>query len=211
MNTDDLMTELWAYLDQRRGLQPSATLVDRWLRERIDTNGGRGVTPELLYALSRAKVQWWDGEMLTAEPLARFIARVAAIYSPKSVLDPTCGVGALLHTVATTVGAAVVHGIEINGDRARLARSVLGAGATVVDGDALAEPPEILDRYDLIAADPPLGVRVPDGVDVPGIGSGVRGEFGHALTRLACERLSDEVIALTGFYNRYKGLLKSSG
>jgi hypothetical protein len=195
VNTDDPLVELWRYLDEQQGQASTAALVDRWLHEQIESPGGQGLTPELLYTLSMRRRIWRDGQFLTPKPLADFIARVAELYTADSILDPVCGSGLLLHAVATSVQAEVVHGIDLNADAVRRSQALLGDIATILQGDALSPPPGILDDYDLIVADPPLGMRLKKPQFVPGLGL-YNGELGHALTVWACERLRDHGAAL---------------
>jgi len=196
MSTDDVLKDLWAYIDEHRGRDSSTGLIAQWLDEQLASPRGKGVTPDMISALSMHPGMWQDGHFLTPKPLAEFFARLAGIYSPRSVLDPVCGCGVLLHAVATSVRAETVHGIEINARGARIARALLGENAQIVKGDALSPQPGILDRYDLIVADPPLGMRLTKEQKVGALGEAFRGEFGHALTVWACEHLHDGGAAL---------------
>jgi hypothetical protein len=196
VSADDSLAKLWDYVDRHRGRESSASLVDRWLHEQIEARSGPNLTPDLLYALSLRPGMWQDGQFLTPQPLAAFIAKVAAHYSAASVLDPTCGSGVLLHAVARSVDAEVVHGIEINARAAQLGQAVLGNMAMVVQGDAFNPPAAILNSYDLIVADPPLGMRLAEGQKGLSLGPSFKGELGHALTVWACQRLRDHGAAL---------------
>lgn len=196
MSSDDLLAGLWSYRDEHRGHASSAAIVDRWLHEQMEAPHGQGISPALLYALSKQRGMWQDGQFLTPQPLADFIARIAALYSVTSILDPTCGSGLLLHAVATGVRADVIHGIDINDRAIKLAQAVLGDQATIVHGDALSPQADILSHYDLIVADPPLGMRLDERQHVSSLGHAFKGELGHALTAWACERLKDRGAAL---------------
>lgn len=196
MSVDEQLANLRLYLDEHRGHLPAATLIDQWLQELIETPRSRNLTPELLYALSKQRGMWQDGQFLTPQPLAEFIARIAEHYKPSSILDPTCGSGLLLHAVATSVNAGVIHGIDIGTRFVERARSVLGNQAEIVCGDALEPQDGILDAYDLIVADPPLGMRVKRQQQVPSIGTKFAGEVGHALTVWAVNHLTERGVAL---------------
>lgn len=193
---EDLFAKLSSYLDAHRGHNSSTALVNAWLEEQFASPPEPDDASTLLYALSRERSVWRDGEFLTPQPLAAFIARLAELYPVRSVLDPTCGSGLLLRTVAAQVGAEVVHGIDIDRHSVPFATAVLGERATIICGDAFSEHEGILDHYDLIVADAPLGVRFREGPVVRGLSEAFRGDMGQALAVWACGHLSEVGAAL---------------
>ncbi len=110
------------------------------------------------------------GQFFTPPPVAQLLVQRLAIASGETVLDPTCGSGALL-AVAGQCGA-VLRGCEIDPRLAELARLQLlhqHLPADVVVGDAFAID---LEPADVVVANPPFSLRldsaaVRDSVDWP--------------------------------------------
>ncbi|MFC6086572.1 N-6 DNA methylase [Sphaerisporangium aureirubrum] len=97
---------------------------------------------------------------VTRPELAALLTRLAAPEGP-TVLDPACGIGALLLPGAGPTGGQVV-GQEIDGTAAVLTAvrlSLAGADARVVAGDSLRQDafPEV--RADAVVCDPPFNER----------------------------------------------------
>ncbi|MFT6143215.1 MAG: protein-L-isoaspartate O-methyltransferase [Myxococcota bacterium] len=98
------------------------------------------------------------GQFFTPPPIARLLVGRLAVAAGESVLDPTCGSGALL-TLAGERGA-VLHGCEIDSRLAELARVQLlhrGLQSDIVVGDAFAVD---LEPADVVVANPPFSVRL---------------------------------------------------
>ena len=188
MSTDDALAALWHYIDAGRGPETVSQLVKSWLHERIERH--EPVNSDLLYAITDRRLDWSGGEHGTPKALHSFIAKLASMQSVQSVLDPTCGLGLLLHDVAVSSGAQVVHGIDINTECCEVAQAVCGSNAKIVLGDALSAP-TLQPKYDLIVATPPFGLKVRGTPSLPHLGVRFGGEMGHALTLWACARLRD--------------------
>ncbi|MGV8991273.1 MAG: N-6 DNA methylase [Thiobacillus sp.] len=193
MTIEQALADLWRYVDAGRGSEPVSRLVQSWLHARIKRN--ERVSPDLLFAIAEKRLDWPGEENITPKALVTFIGNLAALHPAQSVLDPTCGLGLLLQAVATTTGAQLVHGIDINTECRDVAQAVVGNKATILSGDALTPPEGLQAHYDLIVANPPFGVKV-RGTPVPHLGAKFRSELGHALAVWACTRLSDHGTAM---------------
>jgi len=92
----------------------------------------------------------------TPKLIADFMAGLAQRIRPKSLLDPACGHGLLLATVAAASEAPILRGIEINDDIANRASRIWGEGIEIINGDALPCLQMHRESYDMIICDPPL-------------------------------------------------------
>lgn len=95
------------------------------------------------------------GQYFTPPTVARLLVERLCIRPGESVLDPACGAGSLL--ARAKAAGARIRGIERDPRLARLAR--LGLGASVLQGDMFATPPE---PVDVVVANPPFSVPVRD-------------------------------------------------
>ncbi len=152
------------------------------LRETI-TNGGKTGA-------------WPDPEHQSPRSLVEFAARIAKRSQPNSILDPVCGYGMLLAGAAKASGAETVHGVEINERAAAVASIVLGESQKVIRGDACFASKDLLEQYDLIVADPPMGMRLREeqsaALELKARSLG----FAEALLVWAASRLTEGGIAL---------------
>lgn len=180
MSVSGEFDDLRAWLARASGETPQPP-VDEWLFGRMAEMGSATKSAQLLWLLGGRLGQ--EGAGVTPEPLARFMAHVAGLFSPESVLDPVCGTGVLLHEVVVKTGAKTAHGVERNPRSAQVARKLLGDSASIFEGDVL-KTPQVAATYDLVVADPPIGLRVA----TPN--SGKSEEFAHTLIRWSIERLS---------------------
>jgi hypothetical protein len=189
MTEKEILVDLWHFVDAGRGRGDTAFhLVQSWLHALIKRR--EPLSRDLLFAIAEMRIGW-PGEMhVTPREVASFIGRLAALHPAETVLDPTCGLGALLQVVAGACGARIAHGIDVNPECRDVAQAVLQDGATIFLGDVLAPPEGLLDHYDLIVANPPLGMKVRGTPVVPHLRENFRGEMGHALAVWACARLS---------------------
>lgn len=195
MSTEDILADLWRYVEAERGQQHTPDLVHLWLRSRIDC--GELITPDLIYAIIDKNLNRHEyGEHFTPKLLSNFIGVLAQAHPGSSLLDPTCGQGLLLHEVAKTTGAKVIHGIDINVDCRDMAQAIVGNRATILFGDALSSPNGIQPTYDLIVANAPFGLNVRGSPNIPHLESNYRGDMGFALAVWACARLSDSGVAI---------------
>jgi hypothetical protein len=192
MNTTESLSDLWRFIDEGRGREPVSSLVQSWLQNRILHD--EPITRDLLYAMIDKRLSWFDGEHHTPKPLNSFISRLARVHPAQSVLDPTCGIGLLLDEVAASTGANVIHGIDINAWCCSIARAMLGANASIIEGDALESSNGLRACYDLIVANPPFGLRVRG--TIANVDRAKLGEMGWALAEWVCQRLSDSGVAM---------------
>ena len=119
--SDDI-EHLWQYLNEHRHTAPT----HKPLWKALATDQGIKVTPDLLREISQRFGSRLFNSYLSSPDLAAFIGEIAAIREPNSVLDPTCGSGLLLKTVADRVDASTVHGVEIDNTTAKIAQRLLG-------------------------------------------------------------------------------------
>jgi len=133
---------------------------------------------------------------LSSPAVSSFIGEIAATRMPKSILDPTCGSGILLKTVADRTDASTVHGVEIAEDIARTASSLLGESASVFVGDILQSSLPLKESYDLIVAEPPFGLKMKSPVKIEGAHIPLHGTFSDVLAAWTCTKLSDAGMAI---------------
>jgi hypothetical protein len=196
MTTTETMADLWRHADAQRGRAPVAAVVQSWLHARIDGHQQGALSADLLYAIIEMRLDWPGGEHYTPRPLTSFIGKLASGNTAQSVLDPSCGLGLLLHEVAASAGSQVVHGIDINHECGQVAQALLGKDTTILVSDALASPAGLRSTYDLIVANPPFGLNVRCASKLPHLDGDFRGDLGHALAVWACSRLSDRGTAM---------------
>jgi hypothetical protein len=192
MSSEAALADLHRYLDAKRDHGTVASLTHQWLHERSTRSGQSAITPDLLHAIDemRFNPQWQESG--TPQGLVTFIGKLAAMHKVETVLDPTCGRGLLLHEVSVTTQAKVVHGIEINLETADIAHSVLGDRATIFRANAILPPAELLARYDLIVAHPPLNAHLNLPVKLPRLGERKFDDLGLALAAWGCSRLTEQ-------------------
>jgi hypothetical protein len=99
-------------------------------------------------------------EYSTPRLVADFMAGLANRIKPQSLLDPTCGFGLLLATVAYAAEAQILKGIEINHDTAETANQIWGGAIDLVKAEALAYLEKNDAKYDMIVCDPPINLRI---------------------------------------------------
>lgn len=189
MTIEESLADLCRYVDAGRGTQNVANLVRSWIHERIELSDG--ISPDLLYAITEKRIDWPGAEHFTPKSLTSFIGKLASLHPARSVLDPTCGLGLLLEEVASSSGAKLVHGVDINAECCVVAQAMFSDKAAILQGDALGSPDGLQAAYDLIVANPPFGAKVRGAPVVPYLGDAFRGDMGHALAVWACARLSE--------------------
>jgi len=185
------LADLHRFIEEGRDRAPVPRLVSEWLRERITRNTPGAITPALLHAIDvmRYTPEWWEHG--TPKPLIDFIDKLVGMRPATRVLDPTCGRGLLLQSVAASTHAPTVHGIDVNAECCAIAQAMLGDRATIFPGDALSSPVGLLPEYDLIVTHPPLGTRMRHPLAVPGLGDHYSGDLTLALAAWSCARLSE--------------------
>ena len=143
------------------------------------------------------------GNFHTPKGVSNFIAKLAGTYSRHAVLDPTCGQGLLLSTVAEITKPSILHGIEINSQASEIAKGLLGPTASIICGDALALHTELLEHYDFICADAPLGVTLRPDQKISGLQERRCPDFSHGLTVWSAEHLSESGLAVINVSSSY--------
>jgi hypothetical protein len=103
---------------------------------------------------------WLCDEHISPRNIVEFCAKIIERLKPKTILDPMCGYGVLLAAASEADGAEIIHGVDINRDASRVASVMLDNRAIIINDNIFAKPEGLLDRYDLIVADPPLNYRV---------------------------------------------------
>ncbi|MFT4543489.1 MAG: SAM-dependent methyltransferase [Planctomycetota bacterium] len=178
---------------------PSETI--RLLREAFANGDKTGAWPHPEYKSPRALVE--------------FSARFAKRAQPDSILDPVCGYGMLLAGSADAAGAGTVHGVDINAEAVAIASTILGQPSAVIHGDCFSSPDELLDRYDLIVADPPLGARLSTaqsatmGLKAKSLGLD-QGLVAWAASRLAEGGVALLVVAPSFFFNKQSAKVREA-
>jgi predicted RNA methylase len=132
--------------------------------------------------------------------LVDFVARIVKRLQPRTILDPVCGHGMLLAGAGALSDAEILHGVEINKEVAEFASVFLGARSNVVCGDAFNQGSELLEEYDLIIADPPLGMKL-RGEQIEACGLNLRSfDFSEGLIIRSASRLSEhgKMMAVVG-------------
>ncbi len=183
---------LWQYLDENRG----SASVHELLWQALASEPEIKVTPELLREVSYRFGSRLFDSYLSSPDLAAFIGEIAAIREPNSVLDPTCGSGLLLKTVADRVNASTVHGVEINKTTADIAKRLLGEKAEVIVADVLHDEIPLNKSYDLIVSEPPFGFRMRDSLVIEGLSSELKGDFSDVLACWTCTKISKDGMAV---------------
>ncbi len=123
-----------------------------------------GLTSEVVrslleYAPARREI----GEFTTPALISDFMASLANIVNPTSILDPMCGSGMMLLQVSKSEGVRIVHGVDKNAASCQIARAVLGDKAVIHQDDVLTMDGCLANEYDFILVDPPLASRLKKG------------------------------------------------
>ncbi|WP_160051344.1 class I SAM-dependent DNA methyltransferase [Nocardiopsis sp. FR26] len=120
-----------------------------------------GDGPEPVFEELCARLVRERGRAETPPELAAWMAELAGIGEGDSVLDPACGMGALL-TAALRRGASALYGQDSDPDALHVATALLavsaGVSATAV-GDSLRSPAFGGTRVDAVLCDPPFRDR----------------------------------------------------
>jgi hypothetical protein len=98
----------------------------------------------------------------TPKLVADFVAGLAKRHRPKSLLDPACGHGHLLATVAAATESPILRGVEISDHIANIASQTWGEAVEIISGDALFFLQRHRENYDMIVCDPPLNATLSD-------------------------------------------------
>lgn len=198
--------QLWRYVDEHRGTASMPEVLASALATQTDIE----ITPALLDEVSKRFGSGFSGSYLSSAGLSSFIAELAATKDPQTLLDPTCGSGLLLKTVADRVHAFSVHGIEISRTIVPIAERLLGNSASVFCGDALYSTLPVLDSYDLIISEPPLGLTSGRPLTLAGLDKDLRGDFSDLLicwmsTKLASHGMGIIIMPSSFIWSRRSG------
>lgn len=194
--TKDTLQSLWQYLNtRRRGKEPVDAQRALLALARGDISGE--ISPDVIEAIIQQVGTRESGEFVSPKMISQFMADLASMAQPRSVLDPVCGSGVMLRQVINAHKPCVTEGIELNGESCEIAVALLKGLATITHGNALDVMPQLQGAYDLIVADPPLGVHVQTTKLPPSLkGYGLR-DLAQNIAIDACERLAPEgVVAI---------------
>jgi hypothetical protein len=133
---------------------------------------------------------------ITPREISDFVVRVASLFAPKTVLDPVCGCGTLLHAVRESLHPENVIGLCGNPRFTRLAGMLLGdQGVTLLDSST--DTSIDTGRFDLIVADPPqTRWRLAIHGEFPSLRRYPRWKAVHSLVVWASEHLTAQGAAL---------------
>lgn len=156
-SVEDLLQNFADYRQEAHDRGQQQSILQEWL---LNQKAGE-VSLELLEQLTEREHfphQWED--QITEPALVDLAIQLLGDQNYERVLDPTCGSGYLLKKVACAVGAKTVHGVEWITQRSEIARKLCGDEAEIYSGDLFSEPAIQESKYDLIIAEPPMGVKL---------------------------------------------------
>lgn len=186
-------TQLREFLDARRGDSRPEDLVREWVAAGRDYRERR----ERLRSWITTRGSAVGGQFFSSPDLVDFMGQLAtADHRAQSVLDPVCGSGYLLSTVADATGASVIHGVDINPVMSDLARLLLPESAEVFTGDVLADDVPLNPQYDLVVGEPPFGLRLSPRWPLPGADDFLVSHFSNALAWRSSLKLSSRGAAV---------------
>lgn len=161
-DTDNLATELFRFLEERRNSSPldADGLLKIWIELGDNSLDKAERLKVWLESPATRNTHIRTGVHFSPPSMATFMAKLGSVDECDSVLDPACGTGLLLQSAAVTTKAKVIQGIEINQQFAELSRLVLPDHTTVIQGDSLGTVPLSLPTYDLIICEPPFGYKL---------------------------------------------------
>lgn len=189
-STNETLQSLWQYADSRRSIEPTDLWQALLALAREEVSGE--LTPEVIEALIGKADSRSAGEFFTPPMVSRFMADLAKITKPTSVLDPTCGTGLMLQQVIAAYEPDMAEGIDLNRESCEVASALLKGQVTIMQGNALDTALELQAQYDLIIADPPLSARVQPGQLPPSL-QGVRlRDLAQYIVIWGCQRLPQE-------------------
>lgn len=180
--------DLFTHLDRHRGEAPINQQLRGWLETGKEPAERRELLQTWLETIGAGHARDVSPFFSTAE-VASFMARLTAVDGGISVLDPVCGTGLLMNEAAEALRADVIHGIELNSGMAEAARLISPENAMVFHGDSLRGDYPLADSYDLIIAEPPFGLRLPEVFTSPFGGAPIT-DLGNALVCKWVQHLS---------------------
>lgn len=187
---------MWRWLDAQRGERDSRSVAADLLHAVASQEIEGSLSPELIgEMLKHPRLRRSMGDAFTAWPIIVFIANLVAKRKVESVLDPACGSGLLLHSVAESCSPSSLEGVEINSEMQESAEKLLDNRAHIHCGNFLRVADGLGESYDLIVSHPPLGCRLDsDQRDaLPGLPRSR--DLAEAIVYWSCSRLSGAGLA----------------
>lgn len=189
-NLKAMLSELWRRMDGPRGRADDGLLET--LAQMLEEQPEAQDAADLLIALADEPLsQRGLAEHISPNVLVRFVGQLAAKLKPSSILDPTCGCGLMLRAAISGAKPRVAFGVELEQQSCRIARLLLANQAEVVEGDAFVHGEEVPGPFDLVLADPPMGLRRIEARSDSG-GAGRKQELAEALVHWSLARLAPE-------------------
>ncbi len=156
--TTATLRALWTHLDSLRGHERTNLWEGLLHLARGEIEGE--LSPEVIQSLLERAPSGRMGEFTTPPLISDFMAALAYILKPTSVLDPMCGSGVMLYKVLSACAPQTVDGVDINAESSEIARQTLKQHGRVQQGNIFDPDLSLQEKYDLIVADPPLNMRV---------------------------------------------------
>lgn len=199
---NETIRAMWERAEAERGTRSLGTVELLALVASGEIEGE--ITGEILQTLLTTPAQRQAlGEGFSSLVVTRFVSMLARHIKPDSVLDPTCGSGFMLQQVIEAASASVADAVEINAAMAEIARALLGNQARIIHGDIFDVQSKLNDRYDMIIADAPMGLRLQRD---PAAGDNSEApqsrDLAEALCLWCCERLTENGIAVVLVANK---------
>ncbi|ORC32621.1 hypothetical protein B4O97_16285 [Marispirochaeta aestuarii] len=157
-STSKTLQSLSRYIDSQRGHGPPDPWRGLLALARGEISGE--LTPDVVETVIGQADSRGAGEFVSPPMISRFMADLAVLVKPTSVIDPTCGSGLMLHKVITAHKPKVAKGIDLDSNSCEIASVLLKDQANIQRGNVLDPALDSQERYDLIIADPPLGKHI---------------------------------------------------
>ncbi len=156
--TTTTLKALWTHLDSLRGHERTNLWEGLLHLARGEIQGE--LSPELIQSLLERAPSGVMSEFTTPPLISDFMAALADIFKPASVLDPMCGSGVMLYKVQSVCTPQTVDGVDINQESCEIARQTLKQHGRVQQGNIFDPNLSLHEEYDLIVADPPLKTHI---------------------------------------------------
>lgn len=142
--------------------------AEQRIRSAIEAIPTQDRGPAIDYVLERhAKLDVRSGgeHGFVGSRTASLLGNLAAAHSATTIYDPACGIGGALLVAAEANPSVVLTGDDIDAEAVGLARaraSLRGLAATFACGDVLGRDLRPNEVFDVVVAEPPLGMRWAD-------------------------------------------------
>ncbi len=186
--TDVRLKALWSHVESARGQKPLN--VKKALLDLASGEIPGGLSPDVIQSLLEEGAPPEVGEFTSPLIVVDFMAAFAAMHNPSSILDPVCGSGVMLQQALERCAPNTVHGIEINAESCEISRSILKDHGTVFQSNAFDSDLDLANEYDLIVADPPLGLRIHNDQVPESLQTFKLRDFSQYLAIWGCQKLS---------------------